>query len=219
MLQEGVLLAWRSADPLVQVQEVGGALAGRTVISIAAGAPCNLPAFAGLPATCLCLHGRLGRAIGLRWCNTARAAGRGYLFAECLPKTCALGSTPPHPCCINPLQASTGRQQSRRRVTSTCSRAGPSPWMRPTPPQPDVTVALFCLLLLPAAAAAQAHHWEGHHRSRCLVHRPKAPPAPTCARLPRIPSAVVTSCFSSVPAQAEFMSAVFPTCWFSIRTD
>lgn len=36
-VQEGVLLAWRSADPVLQVQEVGGALAGRIVVSIAAG--------------------------------------------------------------------------------------------------------------------------------------------------------------------------------------
>ena len=34
----GVVLCWRSADPALQVQEVGGALAGKRVVSIAAGA-------------------------------------------------------------------------------------------------------------------------------------------------------------------------------------
>lgn len=33
----GVVLCWRSADPAVMVQEVGGALAGRRVVSISAG--------------------------------------------------------------------------------------------------------------------------------------------------------------------------------------
>lgn len=33
----GVVLCWRSADPALQVQEVGGALAGKRAVSIAAG--------------------------------------------------------------------------------------------------------------------------------------------------------------------------------------
>lgn len=33
----GVVLCWRSADPALQVQEVGGALAGKRVVAIAAG--------------------------------------------------------------------------------------------------------------------------------------------------------------------------------------
>ncbi len=33
----GVALSWRSADPALQVQEVGGALAGKRVVSISAG--------------------------------------------------------------------------------------------------------------------------------------------------------------------------------------
>lgn len=37
------MLAWRSADPVLQVQEVGGALAGRIVVSIAAGASPRSP--------------------------------------------------------------------------------------------------------------------------------------------------------------------------------
>lgn len=33
----GVVLTWRSADPALQVQEVGGTLAGKRVVSVAAG--------------------------------------------------------------------------------------------------------------------------------------------------------------------------------------
>lgn len=33
----GVVLSWRSADPALQVQEIGGALAGKRVVSISAG--------------------------------------------------------------------------------------------------------------------------------------------------------------------------------------
>lgn len=37
LTQDGVVLVWRSADPLLQVQEASGALAGRTVVDISAG--------------------------------------------------------------------------------------------------------------------------------------------------------------------------------------
>ena len=37
LIATGVVLAWRSADPALVVQEVGGALAGKRVVSISAG--------------------------------------------------------------------------------------------------------------------------------------------------------------------------------------
>ncbi len=36
--ESGAVLAWRSADPGLHVQEVGGLLAGKRVVSISAGA-------------------------------------------------------------------------------------------------------------------------------------------------------------------------------------
>ena len=35
--QDGVVLAWRSMDPVLRPQEVGGPLAGKTVVAISAG--------------------------------------------------------------------------------------------------------------------------------------------------------------------------------------
>ena len=101
MLQEGVLLAWRSADPLVQVQEVGGALAGRTVVSIAAGAPRSLPG--------ACMRAWAVRSSCLGATLRRQRAGAVRLL-KARPKRVQSGPTPPHPCCINPLQASTGRR-------------------------------------------------------------------------------------------------------------
>lgn len=41
--ESGAVLAWRSADPGLHVQEVGGPLAGKRVVSVSAGAlPCYL---------------------------------------------------------------------------------------------------------------------------------------------------------------------------------
>ena len=37
--ESGAVLAWRSADPGLHVQEVGGPLAGKRVVSISAGEP------------------------------------------------------------------------------------------------------------------------------------------------------------------------------------
>lgn len=37
LTRTGVVLTWRSADPALVVQEVGGALAGKRVVSISAG--------------------------------------------------------------------------------------------------------------------------------------------------------------------------------------
>jgi hypothetical protein len=36
-LQDGVVLVWRSSDPMLQAHEASGALAGRTVVGISAG--------------------------------------------------------------------------------------------------------------------------------------------------------------------------------------
>ena len=41
--QSGAVLAWRSADPCLHVQEVGGAMAGKRVVHIAAGATSTTP--------------------------------------------------------------------------------------------------------------------------------------------------------------------------------
>ena len=37
LTEGGVVLAWRSADPALAVQEVGGRLAGKRVVAISAG--------------------------------------------------------------------------------------------------------------------------------------------------------------------------------------
>ena len=37
VLQDGVVLVWRSSDPMLQAHEASGALAGRTVVGISAG--------------------------------------------------------------------------------------------------------------------------------------------------------------------------------------
>lgn len=41
--QSGAVLAWRSADPRLHVQEVGGAMAGKRIVHIAAGATSATP--------------------------------------------------------------------------------------------------------------------------------------------------------------------------------
>ena len=56
-LQDGVVLVWRSADPLLQVQEVRGALAGRTFVHISAGKVCSPKASDGVMWTTFeCRH-------------------------------------------------------------------------------------------------------------------------------------------------------------------
>ncbi len=40
---DGGVLAWRSADPGLHVQQVGGALEGRRVVAVSAGAPAWTP--------------------------------------------------------------------------------------------------------------------------------------------------------------------------------
>lgn len=42
LTRTGVVLCWRSADPNLVVQEVGGALAGKRVVSVSAGGRCSL---------------------------------------------------------------------------------------------------------------------------------------------------------------------------------
>lgn len=54
----GVVLAWRSWDPALAVQEVSGSLTGKHVVSIAAGdlilIPCTLLTYAAAPKVLRC---------------------------------------------------------------------------------------------------------------------------------------------------------------------
>jgi hypothetical protein len=54
--QDGVLLTWRSSDPDLQPQQVGGALDGHVIVDISAGDPQLTPPFLSLHTVQMLLH-------------------------------------------------------------------------------------------------------------------------------------------------------------------
>ena len=202
MLQEGVLLAWRSADPLVQVQEVGGALAGRTVVSIAAGAPRSLS------GAC---HARLGRAVGLHWCSNEQAACRGCPFAESPPNTCALGAHS-HPPVLYQLAAGKYRTAAVTAEGDVYMFEG---WSKPLDAAYAAAVGRHGGTVLPAAAASGGTTSSSLGRTPSQSMLGASPQGSSSANVrPNAEAHIrihVTSCLSLVLALAKSMSAVCPT--------
>ena len=81
----GVVLSWRSADPALQVQEVGGALAGRCVISISAGAW-------GCCCCCCWLLMRVADCHLMPACTIAACGGVAFIDASSGPAMLALAA-------------------------------------------------------------------------------------------------------------------------------